>query len=339
MKLNDKQFYQTLKKDLPCGLWIHSDEPLLLIEASDATRKSAQKQGFADRTLVHADNQTDWGEVFAAANAISLFAEKAFIEIRLPSAKPVPAVQKALLSYFDNPNPDSFVFISGPKLDNGFCKTKTYKTLEAAIDIALFWPIDSQHLPQWLQQRASKLSLTLEPDALQLLCDNVEGNLLAAQQQLEHLKLLNDDSTITIAAMQDVISTNARFDVFGTLEKALMGDISGCLRALQGLQQEGLAPANISWGFTREIQKLTKIRQDAKNLGAEQALKQNGVWRRQEPMYRQALNRLKTPSLLKAMQLCQLLDTQSKGQAAGNAWDTMAELVMLMGGKPMPTPP
>ena len=125
----------------------------------------------------------------------------------------------------------------------------------------------------------------------------------------------------------------------GTLEKALMGDISGCLRALEGLQHEGLAPANISWGFTREIQKLSKIRRDAKNLGAEQALKQNGVWRRQEPMYRQALNRLKTPSLIKAMQLCQLLDTQSKGQAPGNAWDTMAELVMLMGGKPIPTPP
>ncbi len=332
MKLSTSQLNQHIQNNLSGGYWISGDETLLVLETCDNLRQAGLHQGFTNRSICHVDAHTDWQSVLGDANALSLFTDRNLIEIRFNTAKPNSNAIKALGNYFSDPNPDTLIIISSPKLDTSFQKTKAYKALEATINTLMLWPVSNEELPKWIRSRLQGQDLSIDNDALTLLCHNVEGNLLAAQQQIMQLALLNEDKQITISGLQDIIANNARFDVFGTLDKALQGDTAGSLRALDGLKAEGLQAANISWVFVRELQTLINIRQLAKEVGPDKALQRAGVWKRREPLIRNCLRRLKLNELEQCLLKAQHLDAAAKGQANANAWDEAALLIMHIGG-------
>lgn len=333
MKLNAKQLQQHIDKgQLRPGYWISSDETLLLLETVELIRSAAIAQGFSNRSICHADSSTDWQALLSDANSLSLFSDKNLIEIRFASAKPGADAVKQISRYFEDPNPDSLIVISSPKLDANAQKTKAYKQLEQQLDTLLIWPIGNDELPRWISTRLNSMGFHIEADALQLFCASVEGNLLAAHQQIMLLPLLTDDASIKLETLKQIIANSARFDTFGTVDKALEGNTAACLRALESLQAEGIQPAALSWVFCKEIQSLINIRHHAKTLGPDQALQRAGIWKRREPIIRQALRRLKMPQLEQCLRQAQRVDALAKGQAQGSAWDEIASLVMLLAG-------
>ena len=336
MKLEPARLRQHLGGKLQPAYWVSGDEPLLLLEAADTIRQAALQQGFSNRHICHADTHTNWQDVLSEACGMSLFGDRNLLEIRFATGRPKAEVISTLGSYLSQPNPDTVVLITSPKLEKSLQATKGYKTLESLLATVAVWPITASELPRWLQGRLQQQQLTIEPEALALLAANVEGNLLAAQQQIQQLALLAEGNTITADWLAATIANNARFDVFGTADKALAGNAAAAITALQGLAAEGLQPANIVWVLAREIQTLIHIREQARSLGPDKALQQARVWQRREPLIRAALRRLKMPQLQACLLQAQTLDKIAKGQAAGNAWDEAATLVLMLSGPRQP---
>lgn len=332
MKLNPNQLDAHLKNKLAIAYWVAGDETLLTIEACNQIREAATAQGYTNRRVCHIENNTDWQEILSDANSLSLFSEKNLLELRFANGKPNAATVKQLNSYFEHANPDTTLLISSPKLDASFQKTKGYLALEQHLQAITLWPVGTEELPRWISGRLQTQGYSIDTEALQILCTNVEGNLLAAQQQIMQLMLACESKAISLELLQEVIANDARFDTYETVDKAFKGATQASLRALDGLRNEGLQPANISWILSREIQTLISIRHNAKTLGADGALRQARVWKRREPIVRSALKRLKMRDLEDCLQMARELDALSKGQIKGNAWDAMAALIMRIGG-------
>lgn len=332
MKLNPGQLATHLRTGLAPAYWVAGDETLLVIETCNQLRAAATAAGYSNRRVCHIETNSDWQEILADANSLSLFADKNLLELRFATAKPNAKALAALNSYMAQPNPDTVLLLSSPKLDANFQKSKGYTTLEKTLQTITLWPVNAEELPRWLSGRLEAEGYRIDADALSLLCTNVEGNLLAAQQQLLQLTLACEGNDISLALVSEVIANDARFDVYETVDKALNGATNASLHALDGLRDEGLQPANISWVIAREIQTLISIRHNAKTLGPDGALRQARIWKRREPIMRAALKRLKMSDLNACLHMAQQLDTVAKGQAQGNAWNIMATLFMRIGG-------
>ncbi|WP_286935773.1 DNA polymerase III subunit delta, partial [Pseudomonas sp. UBA6554] len=192
MKLAPAQLNKHLQGSLAPVYVVSGDDPLLCQEAADAIRNAARQQGFDERQVFSADANFDWGTLLQAGASLSLFAQRRLLELRLPSGKPGDKGAAALMEYCAKPAEDTLLLISLPKLDGSAQKTKWGKALieGAHCQFIQIWPVDPQQLPQWINQRLSQAGLSAQRDAVDLIAARVEGNLLAAAQEIEKLKLL-----------------------------------------------------------------------------------------------------------------------------------------------------
>jgi len=204
MKLAPAQLAKHLQGGLAPVYIVSGDDPLLCQEAADAIRMAARQQGFDERQVFSADASFDWGTLLQAGASMSLFAEKRLLELRLPSGKPGDKGAAALIEYCSRPAEDTLLLISLPKLDGSAQKTKWGKALVEGphTQFIQIWPVDANQLPQWIRQRLSQAGLAASQDAVELIAARVEGNLLAAAQEIEKLKLMTDDGQITVETVQ-----------------------------------------------------------------------------------------------------------------------------------------
>ncbi len=193
-------------------------------EASDLIRQHARQRGCNEREVIDASPKNfDWQEILASATSMSLFSERKLVEIRLPSGKPGAAGSKALCTYVDIAGPDDVLLLIAGKIDKQCMNSKWVKTLDKKGAVMQLWPIGARDLPRWLQQRVANAGMSIDRDALQLLSDRVEGNLLAAVQEVEKLKLLSDNSNISAKDVTEAVSDNARYNLFEMVDSALRG--------------------------------------------------------------------------------------------------------------------
>ncbi len=235
MKLNPGQLAKHLQGNLAPVYVVSGDEPLLCQEACDAIRAACRQRDFGERQVFNAEANFDWGQLIEAGASLSLFAEKRLIELRLPSGKPGDKGAAILQEYLQRPPEDTVLLVSLPKLDGNTQKTKWAKALidgDAAQFIQV-WPIDAHQLPQWIRQRLSQAGLAASQEAVDLIAARVEGNLLAAAQEIEKLKLLAEGQQIDVDTVQAAVADSARFDVFGLIDAALNGEAAHCLRMLE----------------------------------------------------------------------------------------------------------
>lgn len=190
MKLTPAQLPKHLQGNLAPVYVISGDDPLLCQEAGDAVRLAARQQGFDERQVFSADANFDWGTLLQAGASLSLFAQKRVLELRLPSGKPGDKGAAALIEYCARPADDTLLLVSLPKLDGSAQKTKWGKALIEGqqVQFVQIWPVDTQQLPQWINQRLAQAGLSAQRDAVELIAARVEGNLLAAAQEIEKLK-------------------------------------------------------------------------------------------------------------------------------------------------------
>ncbi|USE37882.1 DNA polymerase III subunit delta [Endozoicomonas sp. SCSIO W0465] len=341
MKLRIDQLGAQLKRQLAPVYIVSGDEPLQVAQCCDQIRQYARDSGFSERHVYHVENGFDWGDFLSTANSLSLFAQKQILELRIPNGKPGDSGSKALLEYISHPSPDNLLLMVTERLDNTLQKSKWFKALEHAGVFITIWPIESGQLPNWLNQQLKMAGYQATPDALSLIAERVEGNLLAASQELEKLKLLAKDKTIDEATVREAVSDNARYDVFQLLDTALEGNIKQCVRILGILKGEGIEPPIILWALAREIRLLSHLsRQLSRGLASDLAIEQSAkalgfapfMLKRRKSLLEKAIRRSSERNLRQMLLYTGKIDRCIKGLDKGNAWDGLLTLTLNLAG-------
>ena len=334
MKLKTEQLPSHFRNTVAPVYIISGDETLLVQEACDAVRKHLVEKGFTTREVLNADKSFDWNELLMLGNSLSLFAERKIIELRMPSGKPGDAGRDAMLEYIANPSPDNVLLIITGKLDKGSQSAKWYKVLEQAGVSVQIWPVEPKQLPGWIMQRANAKGMKPGHDAVQVLAERVEGNLLAAIQELEKLFLLYGAENITTEMVTKSVADSARYDVFGLVDSALEGDSARTVRILNGLRAEGVEPVLVLWALSREIRALVAMSDDMHSgIGMDQTMRTHGIWQKRQVLVRYGLNRFNAGQWRWLLAFSGRIDRICKGAMAGNVWDELLQLVLLMTGK------
>ncbi|KRW71128.1 DNA polymerase III subunit delta [Stutzerimonas nitrititolerans] len=338
MKLPPAQLGKHLQGSLAPVYVVSGDEHLLCQEACDAIRAACRQQAFSERQVLSVESGFDWGQLLEAGANLSLFAERRLLELRIPSGKPGDKGAAALLHYLARPAEDTVLLISLPKLDGSTQKTKWAKALIDGKDVQFLqvWPVDAAQLPQWIRQRLSQAGLAADQEAVELIAARVEGNLLAAAQEIEKLKLLAEDGRVTADTVQAAVADSARYDVFGLIDAALQGHPEHSLRMLEGLRGEGIEAPVILWALARELRLLANIAQQyAQGVPLERAFSQARppVWDKRRPLVSKALQRHDVAGWQRLLMAAQLIDEQIKGQAEGDPWIGLSNICLQLSGR------
>ncbi|RRQ21259.1 DNA polymerase III subunit delta [Thiohalobacter thiocyanaticus] len=336
MQLRPEQLGTHLKQGLAPVYLLYGEETLVAQEAADAIRGSAREQGYVDREVFHVETGFDWGQLTEAASALSLFADRRILELRIPSGKPGDAGSRALTAYTESPAPDTLLLIICGKLEAAQRRAKWFKALDSAGVSLAAWPIDARQLPRWIGQRLQRAGLSAEPEAVQMLAERVEGNLLAAAQEVDKLALLYPGEKLDAARVAEAVSDSARFDVFGLVDVVLTGQAGRAVRMLAGLRQEGVEPVLVNWALNRELRSLEAMAwalAHGESLAAVQG--RFRVWKNRQPVVAQALQRHRLPAWYGFLRRSARIDRIIKGQAAGNPWDELVQLSLDLAGRPL----
>lgn len=332
-KLRPEQLGAALSKGLAPIYLVSGDEPLLIQEACGTIRRAARAAGFSERDLYHCDANFDWGQVLTAANSLSLFSEQKIIELRLTTGKPGDKGGKVLQEYAQSPAPDNLLLIVANKLDGASQKSKWFKAIDDAGAHVQVWPISATQLPRWIGQRLQQAGLRADSSAIDLLASRIEGNLLAAAQEIEKLKLLAPDNIVSYELMASAVADSARYDVFGLADKALHGDARAAVKTLHGLKTEGTEPINILWALTRDIRSMVQISLTVtQGKSFEIAARQAGIWDKRQPLIQTALRRLKPAHLQQLLRKANGIDKAIKGMRNAEPWDELLDLILNMAG-------
>lgn len=322
-----------LSKGLAPLYVITSDEHLLALEAADRIRKTARAQGYTERDVLTVERSFKWGELLAANQALSLFGDKKLIELRIPTGKPGKDGSAALQSYAKDLSPDNLTLITLPKLDWQTAKSSWVTALQQAAVYIEIPNVERAHLPGWIGQRLSNQGQSAERQSLDFIADRVEGNLLAAHQEIQKLGLLYEPGKLSFEQVHDAVLNVARYDVFKLSEAMLGGDPARLARMLEGLKGEGEALPLVLWAVSEEIRTLLKLKTgmaQGRPLGA--LLKEYRIWGPRERMMEPALRRVALGTLEAALQEAAQVDRMVKGlrskQFAGDAWDAMLQLAL-----------
>ena len=312
---------------------ICTDEALLQKEACDQIISEAKKQGVSEREIVGVTDKFSWDEVLANSSSLSLFAEVKLTDIRF-SKSPKKDAQQALVDLLQTADQDNLFLIRLPKLEKRQKSTKWFKTISSGAETQELWPPKPFAFNDWIQQRARSLGVNIEADACAMLSEQTEGNLLAASQSLEKLKLLFDSEYVNIEKLTQVVSDNARYSVFLCLDEALAGKGERAVKMLKKFKQESIAPISILVNLTREIKTCNQVAVAVqKGQTAMQALSKSYLWDSKKKMIASAAARLPLAIWQKLVIRCAHLDRMVKGQEQGNIWQEMESCLWLLSGK------
>ncbi|HEY0721001.1 MAG TPA: DNA polymerase III subunit delta [Gammaproteobacteria bacterium] len=333
MRLRPDQLASQLRQRLSPVYLVSGDEPLQLQEAADAVRAAARAQGFSERQVLHAEGGFDWGALGAEADALSLFAERKIIDLHLPSAKPGDKGSKALLEYTARPPEDNLLLITAGKLEREQQNSKWFKAIDGCGVVVQVWPLEQRALPDWIEQRLAARGLSATPEAIALLAERVEGNMLAAAQEVEKLVMLYGSGQLDAEAVRGAVADSSRYDVFELADAALAGDATRCARILTGLHGEGEEPVLILWALVREIRTLALIAAaQAEGTPLDTLFSQQRIWDKRKPLFRAALGRHSARRWQQLLRRAARADRVCKGMEQGSAWDELLQLSLLMAG-------
>ncbi len=330
MRLKPDQIAAALKKGLAPVYFISGDEPLQLGEMADAVRATARAAGYDTREVLVADAGFSWHQLTESAGSLSIFADKKIIDLRLPTGTPGTEGAKALVAYCERVPEDTLLLITAAKTASASLKSRWFQALDKAGCIVQVWPLDGQDLLRWLQQRMERRGLKAETAGIKILASRIEGNLLAAAQEIEKLYVLYGTGDISQQQIFDVVADSSRFDVFKLMDSVLSGRVGRILKILSGLQAEGVAAPVVLWALTRDARVLIKIKQ-ALSAGQNRALvfKNNQIWAQRQQLVGDALNRLGEPDLCNILVLSAKADRQIKGRQQGDPWETLLAVCLM----------
>ncbi|MDR5780284.1 DNA polymerase III subunit delta [Caballeronia sp. LZ065] len=335
------------------GLYVvHGDEHLLAQEACDRIRAAARANGFTDRSVFTVERGFDWSALLGATQSMSLFGDRQLIELRIPTGKPGKEGAESLKALAAADNPDVVTLVTLPRLDSATQKSAWFSALLGAGVTLKIDAIERAHLPMWVGQRLAQQGQRVPPGedgrrALAFIAERVEGNLLAAHQEIQKLGLLYPEGVLSFEQIHDAVLNVARYDVFKLNEAMLTGDVGRLARMLDGLKGEGEAAVLVLWALVEEVRTLLRIKRGvAAGKPLATLMRENRVWGPRERLIPPALARVTDEALEKALSLAARLDRQVKGLSGGTGrrgsetppdpWAGMFELAMAVahGGTP-----
>ena len=328
MQLKGEQLAAHLERELKPVYVVYGDEPLLVIEAADAIRAAARRNGFDERNVLTAISGFNWVELHHAAGNMSLFGGRTLIDLRIPTGKPGRDGSAAIQDYCANPSPDSLLLVTLPGLDWAEEKAAWLKALtEAGVAVKLI-PPNLAELPSWIAARLRRQKQTTDTDGLRFIAERVEGNLLAAHQEILKLGLLYPAGEISLSQVQEAVLNVARYDLDGLREALLAGDVARLTRTLDGLQQEGEAPPLVLWAMTEEVRALAQVKAgQAQGQSVDMLLKDARVWGARQSLFKRALQRVDSAQANASLAHAARIDRMIKGASGGG--DVWSEFLRL----------
>ena len=332
MNLRPEQLPAHLDKPLAPLYILHGNEPLLVLEAGDAIRSAARKQGYAEREVLVAGQGFRWADLQSAAGNLSLFGASKLVDLRIPNGKPGREGGEALQRYARHLDDGVVTLITLPEVDWATRKAAWFVALgEACVCVELNAP-ERERLPEWLARRLAAQQQKASPDALGFIAEHIEGNLLAAHQEILKLGLLHPPGDLSLEAVRDAVLNVARYDVDKLRNAMLEGDTARCARLLEGLKGEGEAPPLVLWALANEIRTLARLRMGVDEGQALQGLlKAERVFEeRRKQAVQRALQRLSSGALRTAILHAARIDRMIKGLTTGDVWDEFLQLCLRL---------
>ena len=343
MQLSTSQLGNHMQRGLKSLYTLFGDEPLLIQEAADAIRAAARTQGFTERSsYTVAGAHFDWSEVLAAGGSLSLFADRQMLELRIPSGKPGKEGSVALqqLTQAARGNDSLLTLILLPRLDKATRASAWFMALEGEGVTVQVDTVERAALPPWIAQRLLKQGQRVRTGeegerTLQFFADRVEGNLLAAHQEIQKLALLHPAGELSLAQVESAVLNVARFDVFKLSEAVLAGQAGRVQRMLDGLKAEGEAEVLVHYALSEDIRSLKRVK-DAIAAGRPlpMALRENRVWGIKERLFERVLPRLTEVKLAELLQAAHLVDGIVKGLKQAHwpqdSWQSLHRLAQML---------
>jgi DNA polymerase-3 subunit delta len=333
MQIKGEQLASHLDRALGPLYVVYGDAPLLVLEAADAIRAAARKQGYDEREILTVLPGFDWGQLAAASGNLSLFGGKKLIDLRIPNGKPGKEGGNALSAHCQRMSADNLLLITLPQLDWKEEKAVWFTTLaQAGVTIKLNTPPLAE-LPGWIAARLVRQRQEADAEGLRFMAERVEGNLLAAHQEIQKLALLYPTGHLSFEQIRAAVLNVARYNIDDLREALLSGDLKRFARTLEGLRQEGEAPPLVLWAMVEEIRMLAQIKAGlARNTPFDALCKELRVWGPRGQQLRRAVQSVGAKSIKTALELAATIDRRMKGLDTGDVWEGFLRLGMLVQG-------
>lgn len=331
MRIYVNQLTQSLNKVHPVYM-VLGDEPLQKSRCINAIRQYCLSEGYDERISLIQNPQFDWQSLNSSGQNLSLFSSRQLIELELTSLKPGQDGSKAIMRFLTEQTQDSILLIHGPKAATDTQKAKWFKALDAkGLFVAVTQP-EGHHFIQWLKEEVRQQQLNIEPDALQLLAQMFEGNLLAASQELEKLSLQVGSQQLDIKALKQRVTNQSRFNLFELQDALLSGDANNTLKILHGLQRDDVEPQLLFWAFKRELNLLIALKKaQLCQQSLNSVFQKERVWASRQKLFNNALSRLSLPSLILSLNLLSELEQSIKLDYM-LSWDQVVQLALSITG-------
>ena len=329
MRIGVADLAKQLERKLAPMYLLYGEEPLLLQEGADALRAACRARGYSERRIFDADASFDWNLLLAECSSLSLFAEQKLIEIRLPGGKPGSEGATVLRAIAARPPPDTVLLLLAGKIDWSAEKSAWFKAIDEAGVAVKAWPVRRNELPGWIGKRLREAGFRPDAGAVALLAERVEGNLLAAQQEIEKLGLLAEPGALDARSLAALVTDSARYSSFDLCDRALEGARAAAIRTLQGLRAEGEEIQMVLGALAAEIRRLMRVAQrHASGESMDQAVRAE----RGRPHYAVAVRRLGARGMHELLHRAALVDRCIKGLEPRDAWTEMLGLVIQAAG-------
>jgi DNA polymerase III subunit delta len=340
MKLSLDQLSSKAKGAWPALIWVSAEEDLLGIEALDQLRASARAKGFSERSVLSVTRHTTLSDITELTASMSLFSEQRLVEIRFNTGKVNKELGQHLEQLAADLPSDTKILVASPRLDSTTTKAPWFDKLSSKQWWAPVYAISRAQLPQWIEQRLQAQQQSADKTVLDWLADKVEGNLLAAAQEIRKLALLNEPGKLSLTSVQNAVTSVARYDQFTVFDAALNGHLQGTLNALSGLQAEGEAVQSVTWSASETVRTLLRIKAGTRGGGSIN-MAQFRLFGQRETIFSRAAQTVPYDRLLKALDWVALADRAGKGVPsphAPNAWVALDHVATLLCGKGIHAP-
>jgi len=339
MNVYPDKLRQTLERKLMPVYFFSGEEPLQLMEAADLVRSTCKNAGFAESERFHVDNARsfDWQAFMLSGNSMSLFGDKKVVNLYLPSGKPGTEGSAALKKWCESPPSDTILLIISGKPEGRFQNSAWFKAIDKVGITMQVWPLSAQKMQGWIRQRLATCELQADEAAVDLLVDRVEGNLLAARQEIEKLAILHHGTSITANDVVASVTDSSRYTILDLIEASLASDSARSLKVLDGLKAAGDSPVLVCWHLSSEVRKIISV--IARIDGGEnpsQAMFKSGVWKNRQALVGQVIRNRPRLFWLRAASDCSYLDRLSKGMASGDLWTEISAFVTRLSGTRWP---
>jgi DNA polymerase-3 subunit delta len=332
MRTTTEQLQQHLARGLNALYTVFGDETLLALEASDRIRARARSEGYSERQVLTADSGFRWNELAFAGSSQSLFGARRILELRVPTGKPGADGSEALQRYSEGLPPDTVTLVVLPGIDWRAQKSGWFDALDRAGIVIEAKPVTRKALPAWLAGRLRAQNQEAGPETLEFIADRVEGNLLAAHQEVQKLALLFPAGAITYEQARDAVLDVTRYDVFKLGEAMIEGEVLHLARMVDGLKGEGVAPPLVLWAIAEEIRAIGRVLDGmASGRTPPQLWREARVWgSSHQGLMQQHCRRFTKEQVEAALAHAARTDRMVKGLIRGDVWDELLQLALRL---------